>query len=80
MTIGEVAQVIGACASLVAALSSLRNGKRAKITAATVQLTVAKVAEIHEATNGLVEKLGNAKLAQGDAEGHARGIEEGRKE
>jgi hypothetical protein len=71
MTGGEIAQIVTACAALIGALSSLRNGRAAKAAAV-------KVAEIHEATNGLVEKLGNAKLAQGDAEGHARAIEEGR--
>lgn len=72
MTGGEIAQIITACAALVGALSSLRNGRTAKVAAG-------KVEEIRVATDGLVAKLGDAKLAQGDAEGHARGIEEGRK-
>jgi hypothetical protein len=78
MTTPEVASIITSLAALLAAIGSiagvlvsLRNGRK-------VDATVVKVEEIHKATNGLVKELSSAKLAQGDAEGHARGLEEGR--
>lgn len=72
-TLGELAQCITAITALCAFVSSRLNSKKIKSQAQ-------KIEEIHEATNGLVAKLGDAKLAQGDAEGHARGLEQGRDE
>lgn len=71
LIITAIAALLSAATSMVGVLVSLRNGRK-------VDATVLKVDQIHEATNGLVAKLGEAKLAQGDAEGHARGLEEGR--
>jgi hypothetical protein len=85
MTGGEISQIITASAALVAALGSvggvfvsLRNGRKVDATIATVAVVAQKVGQVEAATNGLVAKLAAAKLAQGDAEGHARGLEEGR--
>jgi hypothetical protein len=80
VTLGDIAPVMTAIGTLVAAFGSiggvwvsLRNSRK-------VDTVVEKVDAIHEATNGLVTKLSDAKQAQGEAEGHAKGLEQGRSE
>ena len=71
MTIAEAAPLITSIGVLITALTgglslivSLLNGR------------IMRKVEHH--TDGIVEKLSDAKHKQGDAEGHARGLEEGR--
>lgn len=70
MTATEVALLItagsGALGAIGAFIVSIRSHREVK--------------QVKEATNGLVAALGEARRAQGDAEGHERGLKEGRAE
>lgn len=55
-----------------------RSEQRAQATQLKLAVVADRVEEVHKATNGLSKAMGDAKLAQGTAEGKAVGLAEGR--
>jgi flagellar biosynthesis/type III secretory pathway protein FliH len=81
MTGTDIALVITAVSTLIGVLGGivvqLRGQTEARVERADLKNTMT---EVKTATDGMSERLGDAKLAQGTAEGHAKGLEQGRDE
>jgi hypothetical protein len=77
-----IAGVIGSVAAAVISVATfLRQGRQAelsKVNSQKLDLHTEQLIEVKEATNGMTTQLAIANKAQGDAEGHERGLQEGR--
>jgi flagellar biosynthesis/type III secretory pathway protein FliH len=77
----DVALVITALSTLVGVVGGiivqLRGQSEARAERAKLST---KMEQVKTATDGMSERLGEAKLAQGTAEGHAAGLQQGRAE
>ena len=74
LIITALSTLVGVAGGIVVQLrgqSEARN-ERAKLST--------KMEQVKTATDGMSERLGEAKLAQGTAEGHAAGLQQGRAE
>jgi hypothetical protein len=81
----EIALIITALSSLAGVLGGIVVQIRGQNEARKARLELSKKMDevkttVVTATDGVVTKLGAAKLAQGTAEGHAAGLQQGRAE
>jgi hypothetical protein len=81
MTGTDVALVITALSTLVGVLGGILVQLRGQTEAKSERAALSnKMEQVKTATDGISERLGEAKLAQGTAEGHAVGLQQGRDE
>ena len=77
----DVALIITAFSTLIGVLGGILVQLRGQSEARSERANLStKMEQVKTATDGMSERLGNAKLAQGTAEGHAKGLEQGRDE
>ena len=77
----DVALIITAFSTLIGVLGSILVQLRGQSEARSERAILStKMEQVKTATDGMSERLGNAKLAQGTAEGHASGLQQGREE
>jgi hypothetical protein len=81
MTGTDAALVITAASTLVGVLGGIIVQLRGQSESRADRAALAsKMEDVKHSTDGLSERMGDAKLAQGQAEGHAAGLEQGRTE
>jgi hypothetical protein len=81
MTGTDVAVVITSLSTLIGVLGGILVQLRGQNEARTERASLSeKMEHVKIATDGLSDRLGDAKLAQGTAEGKAVGLEQGRSE
>jgi flagellar biosynthesis/type III secretory pathway protein FliH len=77
----EVALVISATGGLIVGIGGIWIQVRGQNEARAARMALgSKMELVQKATDGLSERLGETKLKQGTAEGHAAGLEQGRNE
>ena len=75
------ATLLGVLGGLVITARGQSEARRSREEAAAERRALSKtMGEVKKATDGMSDKLAATKLAQGTAEGHAAGLEQGREE
>jgi flagellar biosynthesis/type III secretory pathway protein FliH len=81
VTGADIAVVITSLATLIGVAGSVWVQLRGQDEARASRVALSKqMVKVEQATDGISERLAETKLAQGTAEGHALGLEQGRNE